>query len=179
MYLLLLHFLLALCLLIGLMAAIPAYAAQWHDELPQAKLIGKAELRWFGLKIYKAALWSAKTPFDPEQSFALELTYQRSIDRERIVQTSIGEIRRLFGDRYSEARLAQWQQLMSNAFIDVSEGDQLTGVYLSGIGCRFYNRTDLLAEIRDVEFAQAFFAIWLDARTKDTKLRSRLMGTDK
>jgi DUF1365 family protein len=75
----------------------PAQAGGWRDDLPQAHLQGSAGLRWFGLKIYDASLWSAATPFDPEQPFALELTYQRSLSRARIVQTSMDEIRRLFG----------------------------------------------------------------------------------
>ena len=156
-----------------------AQAATWRDDLPQARLQGSAGLRWFGLKIYNAALWSTTTPFDPEQAFALELTYQRSISRARIVQTSIDEIRRLFGDRYGDDQLKRWETDMTQAFMDVNEGDQLTGVYLPGIGCRFYSRTQLLGEVRDPEFAKAFFAIWLDPRTKDTQLRHRLLGAEK
>ena len=157
----------------------PAQAAGWRDDLPQAHLQGSAGLRWFGLKIYDASLWSAATPFDPEQPFALELTYQRSLSRARIVQTSMDEIRRLFGDRYSNEQLQRWEADMTRAFTDVNEGDQLTGVYLPGIGCRFYSRTRLLAEVRDAEFARAFFAIWLDPRTRDTQLRNRLLGAEK
>jgi len=163
----------------GLLAAAPSQAAQWRDELPQAKQLGAGELRWFGLKIYRAALWSARSPFDPQQPFALELTYQRSISRNRIVQTSMDEIRRLFGERYSDDQLRHWEAQMSTIFIDVSEGEQLTGVYLPGIGCRFYNSTRLLGDIRDTDFAHAFFAIWLDPRSKDTQLRSRLLGEGK
>lgn len=168
------------CLLLAVsLFAGPAQAASWRDDLPQAQLQGSAGLRWFGLKIYDAALWSAATPFDPSQPFALELTYQRSISRTRIVQTSIDEIRRLFGDSYSDEQLQRWEADMARAFTDVNEGDQLTGVYLPGIGCRFYSRTRLLAEVRDAEFARAFFAIWLDPRTRDTQLRNRLLGIEK
>ncbi|AKZ61556.1 periplasmic protein [Herbaspirillum hiltneri N3] len=156
-----------------------AQAAGWRDDLSQAHLQGSAGLRWFGLKIYDAALWSGTTPFDPAQPFALELTYRRSISRTRIVQTSMDEIRRLFGDRYSEEQLQRWEADMMRAFVDVNEGDQLTGVYLPGVGCRFYSRTRLLAEVRDAEFARAFFAIWLDPRTRDTQLRDRLLGAEK
>lgn len=171
---------LATCLLLAAAwSAGAAQAAGWRDDLSQAHLQGSAGLRWFGLKIYDAALWSGATPFDPVQPFALELTYRRSISRARIVQTSMDEIRRLFGDRYSEEQLQRWEADMTRAFVDVNEGDQLTGVHLPGIGCRFYSRTRLLAEVRDAEFARAFFAIWLDPRTRDTQLRNRLLGAEK
>ena len=167
------------CLLVAALSVGPAQAASWRDDLPQAHLQGSAGLRWFGLKVYDAALWSAAAPFDPAQPFALELTYQRSISRTRIVQTSIDEIRRLSEGRYSDQQLQRWEADMARAFTDVNEGDQLTGVYLPGIGCRFYSRTRLLAEVRDAEFARAFFAIWLDPRTRDTQLRNRLLGAEK
>ena len=172
--------LLKTALLLSVIAsAVPAVAvtaAHWRDEMPQAQLLGSADLRWFGLSIYKAALWSNNKPFDPEKIFALELTYQRSISRTRIVQTSMDEIRRLFGDRYSDEQLKRWESEMLRTFTDVKEGDQLTGVYLPGIGSRFYSSTQLLAEVRDPEFSRAFFAIWLDPRSKDAQLRSRLLG---
>jgi len=171
--------LVACALLLAMLQSGSVLAAGWRDDMPQARLQGQAGLRWFGLKIYDAALWSATTPFDPEQRFALELTYQRSISRTRIVQASVDEIRRLFGDRYDDARLKRWEADMERLFIDVHEGDQLTGVYLPGAGCRFYSRTQLLGEVRDPEFARAFFAIWLDPRTKDTQLRNRLLGAEK
>ncbi len=168
----------ALFVLLCVAVLLPARADGWRDDLPQARLSGEGELRWFGLRIYRAALWSAQSRFDPAQPFALELTYQRSISRARIVQTSMEEIRRLSGDRYSEEQLKRWEAQMLDAFTDVSAGDQLTGVYLPHIGCRFYNRTQLLAEIRDPEFARAFFAIWLDPRSKDSQLRNRLLGAE-
>lgn len=162
--------------------AAPVCANVWREQLPQARAIGSGDLRWFGLKIYTARLWSEQTRFDPESStspFALELTYHRSISREQFVKTSLDEITRLFANRYSAATLKRWEADMQRAFTDVNAGDQLIGVYLPEVGCRFYNSRQLLAEIRDPEFAKAFFAIWFDERTKDTGLRSQLLGSRK
>jgi len=44
------------------------------------------------------------------------------------------------------------------------------------VGCRFYVGDQLQHEIRDPEFAEAFFAIWLDPRTRDPELRQQLLG---
>jgi Chalcone isomerase-like len=41
---------------------------------------------------------------------------------------------------------------------------------------RFYLDGKLLGEIADVEFAQAFFAIWLDPRTSASNLRKQLLA---
>lgn len=163
-------------LMVMLTLAWPSRAADWRDDVLQARLIGSGELSWFGFRIYRAALWSSQSPFGPGQPFALELTYLRYISRERLVDISIAEMRRLTGERYSEAQFQRWEIAMQHAFVDVQNGDQLIATFIPGIGCRFYNRDALLAEVRDPAFAQAFFAIWLDPRSKDEQLRKRLTG---
>jgi hypothetical protein len=153
-----------------------AQAALWQQDLPQAKVLGSGDLRWFGLHIYSAKLWSEALVFDAKASFALEITYQKNISRERFVDTSIDEIKRLRGDTVSAATLQRWKAHMETAFTDVKSGDQLIGVHLPKIGCRFYSRDKLLAEIKDTEFADAFFSIWFDPRSKDSGLRKQLIG---
>lgn len=158
-------------------SAVLAQAALWQQDLPQAKVLGSGDLRWFGLHIYSAKLWTESLTFDAKASFALELTYQRNISRERFVDTSIEEIKRLRGDTITSEILQRWKTHMEKAFTDVKSGDQLIGVHLPKIGCRFYSRDKLLAEIKDTEFADAFFSIWFDPRSKDSGLRKQLTGT--
>ncbi|WP_422946596.1 chalcone isomerase family protein [Undibacterium sp. Ren11W] len=153
-----------------------AFAVEWRQDLPQAKLLGSGDLRWFGLHIYNAKLWSAASNFDAKSPFALELTYQRAISRERFVDTSIDEIKRLQGSSVSPELLQRWRKYMETAFTDVKHGEQLIGVNLPKIGCKFYSRDKLLAEINDPQFADAFFAIWFDPRSKDSNLRQQLIG---
>ncbi len=167
----------ALCLCLALLFGQSAASANaWQHELPRATVQGSGDFRFFGLRIYTARLWSEALPFDARARFALELTYHRSIARDRFVSTSLDEIRRLFGEKVPEATLLRWRGHMQQAFTDVKSGDQLIGVNLPGQGCRFYNRERLLAEIADPEFAQAFFAIWFDERSRDESLRRALTG---
>jgi len=168
--------LLSAALLACLLASGWSGAATWRDELPGAVALGDGELRWLGLRIYHATLWAQQRPFRPESAFALQLRYYRSISRQRLVQTSMEEIRRLHGDRLDPATLAQWEAALQRAFTDVAPGDELTGVHLPGRGMRFYSQQRLLAEIDDLALARAFFAIWLDQETRDRELRRKLMG---
>ena len=161
---------------IAIIAANNAQADEWRKNFTQTKLIGSGELRWFGFSIYTAKLWQEATPFNPKSSFALEINYQRSISKQRFVDTSIDEMQRLHGDSISKEIMNKWRKYMESAFTDVQSGDQLIGVFLPNIGCRFYNQNKLLAEIADKEFAQAFFSIWFDPKSKDQALRESLMG---
>lgn len=176
-------FLSSLALFMMLMLGTAAQAQQWRQHLPNAKMLGGGEFRWWGFSIYTAKLWQQFTNkdggLDQNASFALEITYHKSISRGRFVESSIDEIKRLHGSKYSSEKLHSWRQYMDKAFIDVKSGDQLIGVYLPGAGCRFYSQQQLLADIPDESFARAFFSIWLAPRTKDSDLRQQLMGAKK
>lgn len=157
-------------------ASPPADTEAWRAALPQAQSLGGGDLTWFGLRIYRATLWSARRPFDVTQPFALQLSYYRSISRARLVSTSMDEIRRLNRPALPIGTLARWETMLNSAFVDVSAGDQLVGVYLPQRGMQLYDKQRLLAQLDDAELARAFFDIWLHPDTRDPDLRRQLLG---
>ncbi|HNH98490.1 MAG TPA: chalcone isomerase family protein [Rhodocyclaceae bacterium] len=136
--------------------------------------LGNGEMRWFGLSIYQASLWSASVQFDDSVPFALSLRYSRDIPGKRLVSTSIDELKRL-GLR-DEVTLKRWEKLLATVFPDVREGESIVGVSLPAQGALFFHQGRLTGEISDPEFARAFFSIWLDSRTRAPELRERLLG---
>jgi hypothetical protein len=153
--------------------------ANWQDALPGAQIVGAGEFRVFGFDVYNARLWSAVRPMATDQPFALELIYQRSISRDDLVKASVDEIKRLSGTSVSAEQLAGWQTQMQQSFVDVQAGTRITGVYLPGQGARFFVGQHLQHEVKDPQFARAFFDIWLDPRTRNPELREQLLGTAK
>jgi len=166
-------------LLITVMLTNPAFSETWRDELPHATLVGQGEFRWLFFDIYSAKLWSAQVPFDVNKPFALELTYHRQITSEEFVKSSMDEIQRIFGTTYSSEKLQQWKKELSNVFPEVQAGDQLIGVYLPDRGGVFFDKNKRIAEINNPQLAKAFFAIWLDSRSRDKQLRNLLLGETK
>ncbi|EKM95543.1 hypothetical protein C211_12287 [Stutzerimonas degradans] len=164
-------------LLVCLLGLVPLGAsASWREAVPEARLVGQGELRFFGFRIYDARLWSTTAPLQAQTPFALELTYHRAISRYDFVRTSLEEIARLSGIPEDSSRLRDWRAQMHKAFVDVQPGERITGVYLPGRGCRFYVNDRLQHEVADPAFAEAFFAIWLDPRSRDQALRRNLLG---
>lgn len=140
-------------------------------------LHGSGTLHWFGIKIYEARLF-APGQLDPAQlpnnPFALELTYARDFSGTSIADRSSDEIKRLgFG---SAEKRQNWQQRMQALFPDVKAGDRIRGVHRPGAGVSFFHNDKPIGAIEDVEFARAFFAIWLDPRTAKPSLRRELLG---
>lgn len=136
--------------------------------------LGAGEMRWFGLSIYQASLWTGAERFDDSAPYALVLRYSRDIAGRRLVSTSIDELKRL-GMR-DEGKLKRWETLLAAVFPDVKSGESIIGVSLPTRGALFYHQGRLTGEIDDPEFARAFFAIWLDERTRAPDLRARLLG---
>ncbi len=166
-------------------AALLAHSAAIANESPAPTQLGKyfaaqpageARLTWFGLLIYDARLFVGPQfdPVEPErQPFALELTYARSLSGKAIAETSRDEIARLgFGN---ETTRRQWFEAMLRIFPDVDAGLRIAGVNLPGRGVRFLVNGQERGSIDDAEFARAFFAIWLDPRTRSPSVREGLL----
>lgn len=141
---------------------------------PDWRIQGQGEMRWFGLRLYEASLWAPAGRWQADLPYALELRYARDIASGRLVQASIEEMQRL--GSADEARLARWKLELERVFPDVRSGDVIHGLHLPQRGAEFYHQGKLTGRIDDVDFARAFFAIWLDPRTREPALRARLLG---
>ncbi|MBN8451560.1 chalcone isomerase family protein [Accumulibacter sp.] len=136
---------------------------------------GSGEMSWFGIALYRATFWVRGEAADNSPAnwpSALQLDYRRDIARERLVDTSIDEMRRLGA---SEAQLERWRPELQRVFPDVREGDSIVGLHHPGRGASFYHRGRPTGEVVDADFARHFFAIWLDPRTRSPALRAALL----
>ncbi len=155
-----------------LLAASALYASPL-PHLPNFEAVGSGTMRFFGLRIYDATLWSPGGVWSANQPYALELVYARSFEGAAIAQRSIEEMRAQRA--YPAATLTRWEQHMRALFPDVASGDRLTGVRMPGEGAAFYSGTRKLGQIDNEAFADAFFGIWLEPATRAPGLRARLL----
>jgi hypothetical protein len=172
------------CQTIGLMlvagAIRPGFASIPMDQQMRTlglQLIARADLRFFGLKVYEASLWAPPQAAEAtllSGPFALELHYNLRFKGEDIARRSIEEIDGLgLMDRsQQDRRLRELKAL----FPSVESGDRLTGVYQPTAPSQFYLNGKPIGEIREPEFAQMFFRIWLDAKTSEPRLRQALIA---
>lgn len=148
-----------------------------QTHIPTARMVGQSRLKMYFFKIYDATLYAPNGQFDQTQPFALSLGYLRDFDGADIAQRSIDEMRDL-GYR-DTAQLAQWLIQMELSFPNIIAGDVLTGVVDEQQYTRFYFNGKPTHTVADPEFTQAFFAIWLDSKTSQPKMRIQLLGETK
>jgi hypothetical protein len=145
--------------------------------VPNLEAKGGGERTFLGLSVYSAYYYCvdrARCSWSPDEPFALQLVYHRSLVGSMIAERSVDEIAKLgYGTPDQRAR---WGALMKQIFPDVVDGDRIVGVNLPQSGVRFYYNGKAIGEIQDREFAKAFFGMWLDARTSDPALRKNLLS---
>ncbi len=157
--------------------ALPACAQRLDAPV---RRVGAGTLRWFGLRIYRATLWSGRDGLRPQalgtQSLALRLRYARAIGAQQLARSSA----ELMRGAAPAARVAHWQQRLLQVFPDVHAGDTLCGVYLAhgpnGPTTLFMRGGTLLGSLRGADFARAFFGIWLGPDSGHPRLRRQLLA---
>jgi hypothetical protein len=135
-------------------------------------------MRFFGLHIYDARLWSAAPVAgdgaDQPLALALALIHARALVGEQIASRSLKEMARI--GAMSDEQSARWLQAMTRLLPDVRGGDRLTGVQCPGQAARFFLNGVLRGEVPDADFTRLFFGIWLSPRTSEPRLRAQLLG---
>ena len=151
----------------------PEVGAEW----PQARLVGHAPLRVWGLHVYDAQLWSPERPTAddwPQRAFALEIVYTRALEGARIAERSLLEMRRQ-GPLTAE-RADRWLATLRRDIPDVRALDRLSGLHRPGRPARLHHNGRAVAEWEDAELVRRFFGIWLAPQTSEPALREALLG---
>lgn len=159
-------------------AAVREAPAVVRSFVEDARSQGEGRLTWFGLHVYDARLYvpgrGIDGPIPGTQPFALEIVYARALSGSAIAERSREEIDHL-GLGSVEQR-ERWLKQMRALFPDVTAGQRLTGIYTPDAATRFFLDDRALGSIDDPAFGRAFFSIWLDPRTREPRLRARLLG---
>ena len=148
-----------------------------HPQLFGSRLQGQATLRYFGLRIYHARLWTlpdfrASQPV--EQPLVLELEYLRNLKGNAIAERSLQEMRRI--GSFTQAQGQRWLTEMQRIFPDVKAGDRLSGLHMPGQGARFWLNERAAGQVDDAQFSLLFFGIWLAPATSEPDMRTALLG---
>ena len=168
----------AVCL-IGMVLLMSSGAQRSFAELPgwvvtSPRLVGEARFRLFFFDIYHASLFAPDGQYDGTAPYALKLSYMRDVSSQTITEASLDEMRRQ-GVSNKES-LTEWANWMEQNFPDMQNGDEAIMVALPEGGMAFYHNSEKRGQTDDLEFAKAFFAIWLSDDALKPDLSRRLRG---
>jgi Chalcone isomerase-like len=147
------------------------------DNRYPLQLVGAGELRWLGLPIYDASLWTSSgrhAGFTAGDTVALSLWYRRSFTRDQLLEVTATAWRKL--GQVDPAQRERWLTELRSFWTDVVPGQNVTTVVLPGGPTRFYDQRGRIGQVDDPAFGPAFLSIWLDPRSLVSDLRIRLLG---
>ena len=144
--------------------------------LSGVKPSASVRLRVWGFEVYDARLWTTSgfryTAY-AQQPFALELQYLRRLEGAQIASRSIDEMRRV--GSFTDAQAQTWLAEMRAIFPNVGAGDRITGVNQPGQGAEFWLNGRRVGRVNDALFSRLFFGIWLDERSSEPEMRTKML----
>jgi hypothetical protein len=160
-------------------ASLPVPPAWLVAALPGCRLLGQGTFRWWGMDVYRARLWVGMSGIDPGHiggaPFALQLQYARDLTGRRIADESARLMEQMATTTPDRQR--QWLAAMRGIFPDVRRGDTLTGLFdARAETTEFRLDGKPIGHIAGLEFADAFFSIWMSPRTPAPALREELLA---
>lgn len=140
----------------------------------RADLVGEARLKVLLWNVFDAKLYAENAKYNPEQPFALSLSYLREIKGSEIVAKSITEMQAQ--NQFSQEELVKWKTQLAAIIPDVGPDTTITGVRDKDANTLFYKNGEIIGQIDNKRFTQGFFNIWLGENTSESKLRKQLLG---
>ena len=162
--------------LILLLSASAGASLPASGPIERLQLVGEGELRWFGLSIYEASLWTPEGKFDslPEhRHVALVIDYSRNIPSSKLVDSARTEWKRI---GILDPRTERWCRQVAQIWPDVRPGDRITTLVERGGATVFYFNDREIGRVPDPDFGPALLEIWLHPESRSDKLRRELTG---
>lgn len=147
------------------------------QSLERPRLRGQGTLRFLGLKVYDAFLWT-QPGFEAanwtRHPFVLELRYARSLKGSDIAMRSLEAMQRM--GPIDEPKARRWLEAMRRAFPDVERDERLAGAWSPTSRVTTFHARAGSVSVDDGEFGARFFGLWLDERSSEPSLRAALLG---
>ncbi len=138
------------------------------------KLIGKGTLTVLFFKVYDIRLLADSKPFSWENKFQLEFEYRRNITKERVIDSSLKELKRQ--QNVTEQNLEEWKTYLEEVIQPLQEGSKATIEWNPQGTITFQNEGLKSVTIKDESFARSYLKIWLGEETSQPNLLSQLLG---
>ena len=140
----------------------------------EMKLIGEGTLTVLFFKVYDIRLLSDSKFFSWENKFQLEFEYRRNITKERVIDSSLKELKRQ--QNVTEQNLEEWKTYLEEVIQPLQEGSKATIEWNPQGTITFQNEGLKSVTIKDESFARSYLKIWLGEETSQPNLLSQLLG---
>lgn len=165
-------------LFLAVLICVASFARADASTMPginQAQLAGQATLRWFGVKVYDAELFTPNgEPYKRGSAAALRLRYNVEFSREELVGATIKELVRL---ENAQADHEVLRRKLGNCFAAVGKKDQFLALAPKADQIKFYLNGRQTCSLSHPDIRGRFLDIWLSPNSRNPRLSERLRGS--
>jgi len=148
--------------------------AQVQVQAPGIRPLGRGRQTLWGVRVYDATLWVVGDRFVSAQPHALDVEPGRSVSADVLVNTAMGEMRRLnLGDA---SQLASWSLEMKRLIPNVKSGDQIVVFCPSEAKTLAYYNGRIQGEVNDATLCPAIMNVWLHPASQYQAMRKSLLA---
>ncbi len=149
----------------------PFDSQELKPYLNNPKHIGDGPFTYLGFKVYDAHYYSVDDL--GKSGFAIRLVYARKVMNEDLVKATVKQMIRLGA---SDNEMIKWRSDLEKIYPTVDQGHYITAIYQPSGSTTFIHNGNVVGKINDQLFSKIFFSIWLDQRTSNPELRTKLLG---
>lgn len=145
-------------------------AATMPTALTGTEQRGQATFRYLGLQVYEARLFTeGGGPLDWSQDFGLELTYQRKLSQNDLVEATLREMKRMGNVPPIRAQLERCYQ-------GVRPGDRYLAVSKGPDQVSFWRNDRAVCTLSQKGIKTHFMAIFLSENSRSPRFTRALLG---
>lgn len=172
--------LIAAAILICITLALPPTLLASTDQTGESNVeklqqVGEARLTKLFWTIYDSRLYTTTGTYRGiEPDLVLEITYQREISSEQLINSTRSEWQAM--SLYKKAQSESWLKQLQNMWPDVTKGDVLRLQVDHDMSSHFYFNGHPIGSVEKPEFTRHFLSIWLSPDSRYSELQQKLTG---
>ncbi len=141
-----------------------------NSSEPGADLRGQATLRFLGVPIYEARLYTdGGAPLDWQNDFGLEINYMREFSGQSLVTATLREMKRMGASLPARSEF-------DRCFFDVGKGDRYLAVSSGPDSISFWRNDTHVCNLSHPEIKRGFMSIFLGENTRSKAFTRKLRG---
>ena len=153
------------------LAARPPELALMKKEAP----VGSYSFRKLMLHVYDISFWSDSGSWS-KAPYALSITYDMHFSPDELAERTGDEMKGV--STLPPETIAKYTELLRGIYPQVKDGDRLTALQQDKETTVFYHNGKQVGVVKDMQFAHAFFGIWLSPKSSEPDMQKQLTSSN-
>lgn len=153
--------------------ALAAKPPELEPVIKSGAAVGNYSFRKLMLHVYDIAFWSDSGGWS-KVPYALSITYDMSFSPDELAERTGDEMKGVSG--LPQETIAKYTELLRGIYPQVREGDRITALQKNAGTTVFYHNGKQVGIVKDAQFAQPFFGIWLSPKSSEPDMQKQLLS---